>query len=279
MDYSKFDSIKACEIFTLKELELILFKSRIASSLKFLKKMVSDTDDLLEIIVVGSITLLYTLSMFLYSLVEGSYYLLTHTEKDKSPLRYSEIKWNFKRQYNKDNEYTSIEDIQRLEEKVNCIKAEIISEDSKKKVYNGSLSKNNSSYFYAPYVPSVKKESPKKLEKEKALSILTQTFENSNILCGVVISTEFRNVKGDELLQYNAIGEFSQPYLTQVVSFGEEINKALKILLQGKIKFHTKRKDKKSYVRIDDGDLQPLIQSLQDVLGMPEIKISLIQDN
>lgn len=272
MNYSKFDYKKACSELTVGELENLLFKSRMIGVTKIItgcwKKY--KPDDIVFItlfLLYGSVVFMYFL---LYSTFEYLFYSIFRKNSKKNILRYSEIKWSQNHVNNilNDNEYTTLDDVSRVSEMLEHVEEEV---HPHKEDEEATFS----------CVPTINRARicDKKTERIEALYFLRAILKKSNILYGVVLSTEFRNVQGDELLQYNATGKLSQPYLTQIVSFGEDINYALKVLLKGKIKFHTKRNEKKSYVRIDDGDLQPFIRNLEEALVVTGIKVSLIQDN
>ena len=272
MNYSKFDYKKACSKLTVKELETLLFKSRMIGVTKVItgcwKKY--KPDDIVFItlfIFYGSVVFLYS---FLYATFEYLFYSICRKNSKKDILRYSEIKWsqNYVNNILNNNEYTTFADVDRVSEMLENVKEEIHPHDEAEETTFSC-------------VPTINRARicDKKTERIEAFYFLRNILKKSKVLCGVVISTDFRNVKGDELLQYNATGNFSKPYLTQVVSFGEDINYALKVMLQGKIRFYSKRKEKEYYVRIDDGDTQPFIQALEEAVQLKNIKVSLVQDN
>jgi len=103
-------------------------------------------------------------------------------------------------------------------------------------------------------------------------------FKTNFVLNGVVVNTKFRKIPDDELLQYSATEELSSPYLTQEVSFGDEINNSLKVLLKGKVKFTTKRKVKKTYLIVEDGNLNDIETEIGKLVGKDKIQIKLVQD-
>ena len=67
--------------------------------------------------------------------------------------------------------------------------------------------------------------------KEVSLKYLRkQLLINGNVLKGTVLRTTFPKVTGEEMLQYNTTGSLGKPFMTQRVTFGNEINKALKVI-------------------------------------------------
>lgn len=270
MDYSKFDYKKACSQLSAKELEILLFKSRMEKTHGIVTtcwKKYTPTGPIYFTAFISFAAFLYVY-YFIFYFFNSLIYSLNHKGCENSIARYSEIQWDPNSLVDDSeygNGYTTINEIERNFDKI---------EEVKEKIRKEREQQQESSYSSNSPMPMVNKtqRTNKKIEKVKAARYLTNILRQSPILCGVVLSTKY--ISED----FHTTGELSKPYLTQVVSFGEDINTALKTLLQGKIKFHTKRKEKKSYVRIDNGDLQPLIRNLERELELKGIKISLVQD-
>ena len=108
--------------------------------------------------------------------------------------------------------------------------------------------------------------------------IRTALIKNNFTLNGIVLETKFRKIDGDELLQYNATEELSSAYMKQIISFGDTLNNALKVILKGKVLFTTKKKTQKTYIVIEDGNLQELEKELGNLVGKDKVKIKLVQD-
>lgn len=96
MDYSDFDYKTACKILSMRELEILLFKSRCSRILTLIKTAWKNArpKNPFSFVVVGIIAVFYMSFSFLYAFFDKIFYLLTHKEKDKSVVRYSEIKWD-----------------------------------------------------------------------------------------------------------------------------------------------------------------------------------------
>ena len=74
-------------------------------------------------------------------------------------------------------------------------------------------------------------EKPKKLTQGECATYLRKVLmDNENILNGTVIRTTFPKVSGEELLEATVTGVSKKPFIVQRVTFGNNINKALKIL-------------------------------------------------
>ena len=251
MDYSNFDYKKACSELTVRELEALLFKCRMLGVIKIItgswkKYKPSGIVFITLFILYGSVVFLYSL---LYATFEFLFYSIFRKNSQKDILRYSDIKWSQNHVNNilNDNEYTTFADIERVYELAGTVKED----------------KEN--------VPTINRARicDKKTERIETFYFLRGTLKISDTLCGVVLKTKYRNVQND----------ISKPDYIQVISFGEDIDYALRALLRGKIKFYTNKKEKKSYVCIENGNLQPFIQSVEEAVQLKGIKVSLIQDN
>lgn len=137
MDYSNFDIKAACKKYSMIELELMLFRSRCQKYLKFSFELWKRDKlfDPLYLVVIGTVSLFYFLCIFFYSIFDSLRYLLTHKRNEKSVARYSEIKWDPKRieqRIRDGNDYTSIEDIERIEMIIDDIREKIIEEERNK---------------------------------------------------------------------------------------------------------------------------------------------------
>lgn len=131
MDYSNFDYKKTCKEYSMKKLELILFKSRCKSTTAVINECRKKygPDDLLSFLFLETVSLGFYIFMTLYFLIDGLFYLLSHKEKDKTIARYSEIKWDkhyIDKVTGSDDGYTTLGDIQRLADITEEIEEKII---------------------------------------------------------------------------------------------------------------------------------------------------------
>jgi len=167
LDYSKFDYKKACAELTVRELETILFKSRMIGVTKIItgcwKKY--KPDDLIFItlfILYGSVVFLYSL---LYATFEYLFYSIFRKNSKKDILRYSEIKWsqNHVKNILNDNEYTTFADIQKLWDIKEEIEEKIIEKHNQKKQVEHTYEEKNTEDI----VKELEKEAKEKLTKSR----------------------------------------------------------------------------------------------------------------
>ena len=134
MDYSDFDYKKACKTLSMKELEILLFKSRCSMIFTSITERYKKDcpRDLISYIVVGFVGLFYISLSVIYAFFNGICYLLTHKEEDKSVIRYSEIRWD-KKKVCDDDGYTTLADMERMEAILDEIREKIIEEERNKR--------------------------------------------------------------------------------------------------------------------------------------------------
>ena len=105
-------------------------------------------------------------------------------------------------------------------------------------------------------------------QKYEALNYLRYLLNKDLKLKGTVLKTTFPKVTGEELLEYNETGEFSKPFIIQRVTFGNEINKALKtifpLLRHRKMKGH-----EKTYIVFEGDEIFELERKLREVFMKP----------
>lgn len=256
MDYENFDYKEACSKYSMKELEAILFKSRCSYALTYAKtSMNKHVDDLISFVVVGILMLGYIIFVFFYSLFDRISYLLTHDEDYINIPRYFEVKWS-QAEFLKDeeNSYTTLGDIKKIADFAEVMKQEVI---EGKKMFGDDDNYDDTDYT----------------DKKTATEVLKRAFKKGNVLCGVIIKTKVRKkeVSSDNYSK-------NRHYKCQIVSFGAEVNNALKVLLKDKIKFYTDEENGDSYIKIFDNDRIPLIEGLKDITGLSDVRISLIRN-
>ena len=98
---------------------------------------------------------------------------------------------------------------------------------------------------------------------------------NRYTLKGLVISTTERKIPADELLQFTSTGQLSSPALKQYVSFGQELNEKLHILI-GSFPAcpYIKRKGDTCFV-LNNGDYTPIVDKLNEIFEVDNIVINL----
>ncbi|MCR5260602.1 MAG: hypothetical protein K6C94_02070 [Candidatus Gastranaerophilales bacterium] len=254
MDYENFDYKEACSKYSMKELEVILFKSRCSQALAHANAMIKrNADGLVLSLIIGILALSYFLIVFIYFIYDGISYILTHDEDYIHIPRYFEVKWS-KAEFQKDNSYTTLGDINRIADYIDVMKQEVI---ENKKMFDDDDNSDDTDYT----------------DKETAREILKRAFKKGNVLCGVIIKTKVRLKEKSDTNRSEV-----QHYKCQVVSFGAEVNNAIKVLLKGKIKIYKDEENGDSYIKIFDNDRTPLIKGLKDITGLSEVRISLMRN-
>ena len=105
-------------------------------------------------------------------------------------------------------------------------------------------------------------------QKYEALDYIRCLTNRDLKLKGTVLKTTFPKVTGEELLGYNETGEFSKPFIVQRVTFGNEINKALKTIFP--LLRHRKMKgQEETYIVFEGDELFELERKLRDLFMKP----------
>lgn len=109
--------------------------------------------------------------------------------------------------------------------------------------------------------------------KQEALNVLRdQLLQHNNILTGTIISTKFPKISDEELVSYVNTGEHSKPFMVQRITFGNEINKAIKILFNSSVKHRKIKNENSTYLVFEDETVVDLEKRMQD-LFMTDVKI------
>lgn len=118
-----------------------------------------------------------------------------------------------------------------------------------------------------------------KEEKQNAINLVQDALaSNNDILTGNIISTQFPKISEEELLTYVNTGKVEKPFMVQRVTFGNNLNKALKILFSGSMKHRKIRGEENTYLVFDTESVLDLEKRLQDLLMNESIRITL-RDN
>lgn len=112
-------------------------------------------------------------------------------------------------------------------------------------------------------------EKPKKLTQGECAVYLRKILsKNENILKGTVLRTTFPKVRGEELLEASITGTFNKPFIIQRVTFGNDINKALKILYP-KLKNRKVRGQEDTYMVFEGDEVFELERELRELMMRP----------
>ena len=105
-------------------------------------------------------------------------------------------------------------------------------------------------------------------QKYEALNYIRCLTNKDLKLKGTVLKTTFPKVTGEELLEYNETGEFSKPFIVQRVTFGNEINKALKTIFP-LLKHRKMKGQEETYIVFEGDELFELERKLRDLFMKP----------
>ena len=119
--------------------------------------------------------------------------------------------------------------------------------------------------------PVVKPLSP---TEDSAIMLRSYLKANSNKLKGVILKTTYPRIKGEELLQYTQTGDKQKPFIVQRITFGNDINSAIKLLLGKKIKHRKMKGIEDTYIVLEDNEVLELERALSE-LFMEEITVVL----
>ena len=116
---------------------------------------------------------------------------------------------------------------------------------------------------------SLRYEAPKKLTQGECATYLRKVLiENGNILNGTVVRTTFPKVSGEELLEATVTGISKKPFIVQRVTFGNSINKALKILYP-KLKNRKVKGQDETYIVFEGDEVFELEKELRGLFMKP----------
>ena len=97
--------------------------------------------------------------------------------------------------------------------------------------------------------------------------------DNNNKLKGTIIRTQFPRVSGEELLESVQTGTLKKPFIVQRVTFGNDINKALKLVFKD-IKLKKVRGADDTYIVLEGNDVLELESMLKDMF-MVDVTVTL----
>ena len=104
--------------------------------------------------------------------------------------------------------------------------------------------------------------------KEKALLELQSTFNNNLYLKGEIIRITRNRVKDKDLLESAETGKLTTAFITQRVTFGEEMNKLLKIVIPS-LKHRKLKGTDTTYIVFENDELFELEQKLRNLFMVP----------
>ena len=132
MDYSDFDYVKALDLYDTKELEIMLFKSRMSYTCAVAKELwkKQKVKDLIFGIIMAGIVSSFFIVSFFYALINGLVYYLTHRNNKTFTFRYKGIKWSQKdiNQILYNDGYTTLGDISEVAKCAEIAEEKIIEE-------------------------------------------------------------------------------------------------------------------------------------------------------
>lgn len=109
--------------------------------------------------------------------------------------------------------------------------------------------------------------------KQNALNLLRKKLtENNNVLKGTILSTKFPKISEEELVAHVSTGKQIKPLMVQRITFGNDINKAIKILFNSSVKHRKIRNEENTYLVFENETVVDLEKRMQD-LFMTDIKI------
>ena len=88
--------------------------------------------------------------------------------------------------------------------------------------------------------------------------------DNNNKLEGTIIRTQFPKISSEELLESVRTGVFKRPFIVQRVTFGNDINKVLKLIFKD-IKLRKVRGVDDTYIVLEGNDVLELENMLKDM--------------
>ena len=130
----------------------------------------------------------------------------------------------------------------------------------------------NNGVYYNAGVMEKRTVSIKEAKQEALNTLRTQLAQNNNVLTGIIISTKFPKISEEELVSYVNTGEHSKPFMVQRITFGNELNKAIKILFNSSVKHRKIKNENNTYLVFEDETVIDLEKRMQD-LFMTDIKI------
>ena len=112
-------------------------------------------------------------------------------------------------------------------------------------------------------------------KKQNALNILREELaKNNNILVGHIIDTRFPSMSEEELLTYINTGKRKKPLMVQRITFGNNLNQAIKVLFSHSVKHRKIKNESNTYLVFEEETVVDLEKRIQD-LFMVNVKIKL----
>lgn len=108
---------------------------------------------------------------------------------------------------------------------------------------------------------------------EACLQLRAHLQDNNNKLKGTIIRTQFPRISGEELLESVQTGTLKKPFIVQRVTFGNDINKALKLVFKD-IKLKKVRGADDTYIVLEGNDVLELENMLKDMF-MVDVTVTL----
>lgn len=128
---------------------------------------------------------------------------------------------------------------------------------------------NNLKDYNSEVSKAVRYEAPKKLTQGECAAYLRKVLmDNGNILNGTIVRTTFPKISGEELLEATVTGVSKKPFIVQRVTFGNEINKALKILYP-KLKNRKVKGQDETYIVFEGDEVFELEKELRGLFMKP----------
>lgn len=114
-------------------------------------------------------------------------------------------------------------------------------------------------------------------EKQLALGVLREQLNTNNLtLEGTILETKFPKINDEELLSFVTTGkETTKPFMVQRITFGNKLNKAIKILFSGSVKHRKIKGEEDTYLVFDDSTVVDLEKRVQNLFMNQNIKIKL----
>ena len=122
--------------------------------------------------------------------------------------------------------------------------------------------------YNTPVARSIKGEHAKNLKELSLTYLRKQIMSNGNIVKGSILCTTFPKVTGEDLLRYNNTGDMGKPFIIQRVTFGNDVNKALKVIFP-ELKNRKMKGQQDTYLVFEGNEVFTLEQKLRDLFMCP----------
>ncbi len=113
-------------------------------------------------------------------------------------------------------------------------------------------------------------------KKQQAINVITEALKKNNlILQGILLNTSFPKISEEELISFVNTGVINKPLIVQRVTFGNDINKAIKILFNSSVKHRKIRNEKSTYLVFETETIEGLERKVQELFLNERIKIKI----